>query len=181
MGSLPLLGGAAAEEAQHYARGGPIIVLGGVGAEGGAVVVDVDDADFPVALDADIDAASCFVGNAVCGSGVPASAADLGIQARSADQNFAEGSEVPTAYPVIEEAAAKMISVQSVLDAADGDEVVAGIADDLEPRLQVVAEGAHSAIKVGRGSGAGEAGKGVAGIEFHQEVLVCAGDGPLPG
>ena len=74
--------GAAAEQAEDYAGGDPVIVgLGGAG-ESGAVVVDVEEADIPVAGWVDIDAAADFIGQCAAGGGsVAAGAADSGAQA----------------------------------------------------------------------------------------------------
>src|SRR5438034_3283502 len=52
-----LLRAAGAEQAQHHPGGSPVIVLGRA-AKGGAVVVEIDHADFPVFPDAHIDSAS---------------------------------------------------------------------------------------------------------------------------
>src|SRR5205823_14870073 len=71
-----------------------------------------------------------------------------------------------------------MVAVQNVLDAARADETVAGVADNLEPGLQVVGTRAHAAAQVAGSSAAADAVKRVAGIEFHQEAVINAGQRP---
>src|SRR5437867_8218389 len=73
-----------------------------------------------------------------------------------------------------------MVAVQNVLDAARADETVAGVADNLEPGLQVVGKRAHAAAQVAGSSAAADAVKRVAGIEFHQEAVINAGQRPFP-
>src|SRR6266567_2605051 len=166
-----LFGGAAAEKAEHHASRGPVIVLGGgiaASAKSGPVIVDVDQANFPVARGAEVDSASGFIGHAVRGS---LDAAAAGVQARATDQGLHKGSKAPAASLVIEETASEVIAVQNVLDTVNRHKVVAGVSANLQPRLQVVAERAHAPIEIRRGSGTGEAGEPVAGIEFEQKAL----------
>lgn len=175
-----LLRGARAEETEDDAGGRPVIVLGRTGgAESGAVIVDVDDADFPVFLDAEVDAAAGFVGNAILGSLETADAADGDVKARAANQGFHKGHHAP-AVAVIVVAAAEMVAVQDVLDASSGDVVVAGVADNLEPGLQVIPERTQAAAEVAGSSAAGDAVEGVAAKEFKEEILANAGERLLP-
>jgi hypothetical protein len=73
-----------------------------------------------------------------------------------------------------------MVAVQDVLDAGAGDVTVAGVTDDLEPRLQIVAKRAQSTAQVGRHAAAGEAVERVTAIKLDQEVLMNAGGWLLP-
>ncbi len=60
----PLLG-AASEQADDNAGGGPIVVLMKIGAERGPVVVDIEQADVEVPGRVDIHSAAGFVGKTV--------------------------------------------------------------------------------------------------------------------
>jgi len=176
---LRLLRGAGAEEAQDHAGGSPVIVLGHVGAKGGAVIVEVDDADFPAVRDVEVHSAARFVGNAVLRCRASARPTYGDVVARSAYQAFHKWGHPPAARAV-EEAPAEVIAVENIFNAGAGDVVVAGVADNLEPGLQVVAKRAHCAAEVRRGAAAADAVERVAGIELDQEVLGNAGKGPLP-
>lgn len=105
--------------------------------------------------------------------------ADRDVEAGSAHESFSKGSHAPSAW-VVEEAATEMVAVQDVLNAGAGDVTVAGVADDLEPRLQIVAKRAHSAAQVGGHAAAGEAVESVAAIKLDQEVVMNAGGWLLP-
>src|SRR2546429_5020036 len=111
-----LLRAAGAEQAQHHPGGSPVLVLGRA-AKGGAVVVEIDHADFPVFPDAHIDSASGLIRKAVIRGSVASGAADGDVEARSANQAFHKRRYVPAAHAVVEVAAAEMVAVQNVLDA----------------------------------------------------------------
>src|SRR5712692_10054740 len=77
----------------------------------------------------------------------------------------------------------EMISVEDVLGAADGYEVVAAIGDDLQPWLEIPAEGPHGAVQVGMGSSAAvDTSEGVAAKDFNTgRGSAPAREGTLPG
>src|SRR5947208_2218282 len=179
--------GVGAEEAQDHAGGRPITVLGGrvaVGAESGAVEVHVDQANFPVRREVDINATTSLIGNAVDGSFETARAGNGSVEARAANKRFRKRRDANAAHAkaatAIIGAATEMVAIQHGLCAVGGGEVVAAVADELEPGLQIPAERTQAAAEVCGGSGVDEAGEGVSGIEFEQEALVSAGHGLLP-
>lgn len=146
-GAFGVLLGSAPEQAQDDASGDPIIILLSAGAERGAVVVEIKEADVPVAGRVDIDPAADFIGkSAARGRRVAAGAADAGSRARTTDQAFDERSQTPTIAHTIEETWAEMISVENTLGVAYGLEAVTGVCDHLEPRFWIPAEGTHCAI-----------------------------------
>jgi hypothetical protein len=71
----PLLG-ATAEEAEDNSGGDPIVVLVKIGAEGGPVVVDIEQTDLEVARRVDIYSAAGFIRKAVGGSRITAGPGD---------------------------------------------------------------------------------------------------------
>src|SRR5437588_12665868 len=81
---------------------------------------------------------------------------------------------------MVEVAGSEMIAVQNVPDAVDGDDVVAGVAANLQPGLEVVAERTHSAGEVGGSSAAIKSSEPVAGIELQQQTLVHAVNRAVP-
>lgn len=161
-----VLFGAAAEEPEDYARGDPVIVGLGAGAEGGAVVVDVEQADIPVARWVDVDAAADFIGKGAAGG--RCGSADSGAFTGAADQAFDERSEAPAVAGAVEEARAEMVSVENIFGGADGFEAVAGVGDDLEPGFGIPAERAECAVEIAAVAGAAHAGKGVPAVEFDE-------------
>ncbi len=84
-----LVGGAAAQEAEDDSGGDPIVVLMKIGAEGGPIVVGIEQTDVDAAGWVDIDSAAEFVGETVLGSGV-FGAADGGgsVRTGAANQSF---------------------------------------------------------------------------------------------
>src|SRR5215472_15690889 len=175
-----------AEKAEDDAGGGPVIVLGGRagGTKSGAVVVHVDQANFPVSREVEVDAASGFVGNAVEGSFESARAGDGGVEAGTADERFHKGRQTEAAHVeaaiAIVDASTEMVAVQHGLSTGAGGEIVAAVAHQLEPGLEVPSKGAQAAGEVGRGSGTREAVERIAAIEFHQELLMSASHGLFP-
>ena len=59
-----------------------------------------------------------------------------------------------------------MIAVENVFGAAIGDGVVAAVADDLEPRFEIPADGSEAADHVTAGSATRHAGESSAAEEF---------------
>ena len=158
----------AAEEAEDDAGGGPIVVLVNVGAEGGPVVVHVEQTDLPVRRGVEIHAASDFIGESALGKGVATGSADGGIRAGCSEEGFHKRRGAPAIPRAMEIARAVMISVEDILGGAGGYEAVAAIGNDLQPRLDVQAERAEPAIHVGPiSSAAVETGKSVAAEYFH--------------
>src|SRR5437870_7587099 len=104
-----LLRAAGAEQAQHHPGGSPVIVLGRA-AKGGAVVVEIDHADFPVFPDAHIDSASGLIRKAVIRGSVASGAADGDVEARSANQAFHKTRYVPAVHSAAAVAAAGMVA-----------------------------------------------------------------------
>src|SRR3954471_13409971 len=91
-----------------------------------------------------------FVRNAVLGR---LDAGGAGVQARAADEAFYKRRDSPAISPTIKEPRPVMVSVESILAAADIDHVVAAVAHQLYPGSYVPAERTHGAIYVGEGSG----------------------------
>src|SRR5882672_2447795 len=91
-----LLLGAASEEAEDNARGDPIVVLMGVGAERGPVVIDIEQTDVDVPGWMDVQPAADLKRETVLGSIVNAAPADLGVRARSPDEGFRKRSQAPS-------------------------------------------------------------------------------------
>ena len=138
----------AAEEAEDNAGGDPIVILMNVGAEGGPVVVHVEEADFPVRRGVEVNAAADFVGEAVAGNGVAAGAGDGGIRAGGSEESLHKRCGAPTISRTMEITRAVMISVKDILGGAGGNEAVAAIANNLQPRLEIQAERAEPAVHV---------------------------------
>ena len=74
----PLLG-SPSEEAEDDSGGGPIVVLISVQAEGGPVVVHIEQTDLEVPGRVDIQSAAYFIGNRAIRILVTADAADGGV------------------------------------------------------------------------------------------------------
>src|SRR5260370_20240242 len=125
----------AAKEAEDNAGGSPIVILMNVGAERGPVVVDVEETDFPVRRGVEVNAAADFVGEAVAGNGVAAGAGDGGIRAGGSEESFHKRCGAPTISRTMEITRAVMISVEDILGGAGGNEAVAAIGNNLQPRL----------------------------------------------
>ena len=157
----------AAEEAEDNAGGGPIVVLVNVGAEGCPVIVHVEEADFPVRGGVEIHAAADFIGEGVLGNGVAAGAGDGGIRAGGSEESFHKRCGAPTISRTMEITRTVVIPVEDILGSAGGNEAVAAIGNDLQPRLEIQAERAEPAIHVGPISSATvETGKGIAAEDF---------------
>jgi hypothetical protein len=171
----------ASEETQDDSSAGPVIVLMGVRAERGPVVVDIEEADFPATGGAVVDAATYFKGDAVLRRS--GAAADGGVCARAADEAFGEGSDVPAVLPTVEVARAVVISIEDGFGPADSDEAVAAVADDLQPGFYIVAKGAERSVEIGGGVTAAvvHASERKAAVEFDEWCGANAGERFLPG
>src|SRR5438552_18342448 len=141
-----------------------------VGAERSPVVVNVKQADFPATGGVEIYSAAYFIRDTVGRSGVAACAGNRRVSARSARQAFDKWSDAPAIPAVVEVARTEMISVEDVLGAADCDGAVAAVRHDLQPRLEIPAQGTHAAdVQVGPiAPAAVETGKGIAAKNFNQ-------------
>src|SRR6267143_5012008 len=106
--------GATAEEAEDDTGRGPIVVLVEVGAERGAVVVDIEQTDVDVPGGVDIQSAAGFVGETVIGSLVTAGTADGRVGARSPDEGFHERGQAPAIARTVKVAGPEVISVEYV-------------------------------------------------------------------
>ena len=136
----------AAKEAEDDTGGGPIVVLVNIGAEGSPVVVEIEHADFPVTGGVDIQAAAHFIRQTVRRSGVTADSGNGGVRAGAADEGFDKRRDTPGTMLTVEITRAEMISIEDSFGAVDGYEVVAAVADDLQPWLEIPAEGPHGAV-----------------------------------
>src|SRR5260370_268249 len=131
-----------------------------------------------------IDSAAEFVGETVLGSlDTGAAHGGGGVCARAADQGFRKRGESPAIAAAVEVAGPEMISVEDILGAANGDDAVAAVRDDLQPGLEIPAKRTHRAVEVGRRSAAVvHASEGVGTVEFDQRrSSATTRVRPLPG
>ena len=148
------MGVSAVEEAEDYPGGDPIVGLMETGAEGGTVEVGIEETDVDVAVRMDVDAAADFHGETVDGGGVATNAAGGGVGARSTEKGFGKRSQAPAILRTVEVTRAVMIAVEDIFGAVDGLEIVAAVADELQPGFEVVTKRAESAEHVGVSAGA---------------------------
>jgi hypothetical protein len=129
-----LLLGCSAEEPHDNPRGNPIVVLMKVRAKGRPVVVGIEQTDLEVSRGVNVQPASDFNRKtAPRGSRVSAGTADGGVRSRSSNQAFNKWDYSPSISHVAEEARPVMISIEHILGATNGYDVVAGVGDDLQP------------------------------------------------
>src|SRR5712664_2214720 len=117
-----------------------------IGAEGRPVVVEIEHTDFPAAGRMEIQAATDFVRHTVIRSGVASGPRDSNVGARAPNQGFDKRRGTKAIMPAVEITRAEMISIEDSFGAVDGYEVVAAIADELQPWFEVPAERPHSAV-----------------------------------
>lgn len=122
------------------------------GSERGPVIVEVNHANLEEFASAHIDAAPDLVRKAIRRCGVAAGATNCRIRARTAEESFRERRDVPRISDAEVVARPIVIPVEHVLRSADGLDVIAGVADDLNPGFDVPAEGSDAANQVGGGS-----------------------------
>ena len=111
--------------------GGPIVVLMNIGTEGGPVVVDIEQTDFPATGWVNIQSAARFNRKSIGRSGVAADAGDGGVRARTTKQGFDKRRGAPAISPTVEVTWPEMISIKDVLGAAHRYHAVAAVSDDL--------------------------------------------------
>ena len=133
--TLRALLGTASEEAEYDPGRSRIVVLMQVNAEGGPVIVDIEQTYLEVPVWVDIYSAAHFIRQTVVRGCVTTGPGDGGIRAGSPDQSFHKGGRAPSISCVAEETRSPMISIEHSLGATDGYYVVAGVRNNLKPRL----------------------------------------------
>ena len=94
----------------------------------------------------EIQAATDFVRHTVIRGRVTTGAGDSDIGSRAANQGFDKRRGTKAIMPAVEITRAEMISIEDSFGAVDGYEVVAAIADELQPWFEVPAERSHAAV-----------------------------------
>ena len=175
--TLFLLGTGAAK-ADYEAGCQPDVVL--VGAEERcAVVVGIENADGKVRSQIKVDATAGFHRKSQVCVGQAAWAADGIVDVRAANQEFSERAGAPLIAFAVEYARAEVVSVESDIHAVVRRDVVAGVRDDLQPRLGVPREGADDAFGVRGGAAIIQARVGEAAKQFGHGRPWRHGNGAL--
>jgi hypothetical protein len=157
----PLLG--SPKQPNHNPCGHPIVVLVDIDPERSPVVIEINQAHLKVSRRLEIQSPAHFHRKTVLRSRVTARSADGGVRARTSDKGFRKRRQTPSISSASEHPRSVMISINDILGVPDGYHAVAGVGNQLQPRLYVPAKRPHYAVQVGpRSTAAVQSRKAVA-------------------